>query len=90
MKAMFVWTEGKKFVSKSYDNVLDTDYEIVGYTENCTEQRNKGILCHRAELDNQPIFKNFVGPMWDYNCLRYETEEVYRIMSTQENNYEVL
>ena len=53
------------------------------YTEDLTEIRNNGCLCHREELDNQPIFDDYLSPMWDNSmqCLRYETAEVYDVLS---------
>ena len=56
--------------------------EIVNYTDDLTELRSKGILVHRKELDNQPIFKGYLSPMWDGDMLRYETYEIYKILST--------
>lgn len=29
----------------------------------------------RAELQDQPLLKGFVGPMWDGNAVRYENPE---------------
>lgn len=50
-------------------------------TEDNTAYRKRGITCHRAELDNQPVLEGLCGPMWDGDKLRYETWEVYRSMS---------
>lgn len=80
---------------------------IKGYSKDYSEQRAKGILCKRAELDNQPIIDGYMPPMYDgkryiingelkseWQCteaqkanndfvhvIRYETEEVYDMMS---------
>jgi len=69
---------------------------VIGYSEDLTELRNKGALVHRAELDNQPEFEGYLGPMWngtqkalnletheyeDFGVLRYETQAVYDMMS---------
>lgn len=54
---------------------------IVGRTEDLSEYRAKGAMCHRAELDNQPELKGFLGPMWDGGRLRYETQEAYDMYS---------
>ena len=43
---------------------------ITGYTNDLSELRAKGILCHRAELDNQPIIDGYLNPMYDGE--RYE------------------
>lgn len=76
MKTMFVGGKlnGMKF--KDVKEVLNI-LECVGYTEDLTEVRKMGDLVHREELDNQPIFKGYLGPMWDGDGLRYETQEVY-------------
>ena len=70
-----------KFVSKSgvqtFKSLDEIPYKVIGYSENNTEKRNKGMCVPRAELDNQPMFEGFVGPMWDGGVLRYETQEVY-------------
>ena len=38
---------------------------ITGYSEDLSHLRAKGVLCKRAELDNQPIVAGYYGPMWD-------------------------
>lgn len=71
----------------NYDNVNDLIEKAkelniqIGFTKDLSEIRNRGGLVQRAELDNKPIFKGYVGPMFDYDCLRYETRKVYDIMS---------
>ena len=35
----------------------------------------------RAILGNQPLLPDYVGPMWDGDGLRYESPQVYRLMS---------
>ena len=61
-----------------------------GMTEDLTEWRNHGACVHRAELDNQPTFDGYLGPMWNgtinvggatLGVLRYETQEVYDALS---------
>lgn len=61
-----------------------------GKTEDLTAMRNAGMLVHRVELDNQPKFHGYLGPMWngtheikgaEYAILRYETQEVYNALS---------
>ena len=61
-----------------------------GFSEDLTEQRKRGAWVHRAELDNQPTFNGYLGPMWDgtmningveHGVLRYETQEVYNMLS---------
>lgn len=53
-----------------------------GHTSNLSKERSEGKLVHRAELDDQPTVKNYIGPMYngyykDGILLRYETKEVY-------------
>lgn len=59
-------------------------------SEDLSALRARGALVHRAELDNQPEFDGYCGPMWDgerrwngERCavLRYETWEVYDMLS---------
>lgn len=80
---------------------------IKGYSADLSEKRAKGVLCKRAELDNQPIIDGYMPPMYDgkiylvngnlksewqctdeakancefFHVIRYETEEVYDMMS---------
>jgi hypothetical protein len=35
----------------------------------------------REELRGQPIINGYLDPMWDAGMLRYETQEVYDILS---------
>ena len=58
----------------------------IGKTENMEEIRKNGGTGHRKELDNQPIVKGYLGPMFDsidYGViyLRYETQRVYDMAS---------
>jgi hypothetical protein len=62
-------------------SVVDLYAEATGLTDDLTEVRENGGLCHRKELDNQPIIKGYIGPMWDGGRLRYETQEVYDMLS---------
>lgn len=79
-----------EFVGGSLSGKILTREEInkiaTGITENMEEQREKGVITHRKELDNQPIVKEYLGPMFekiDYGeiYLRYETQEVYVAIS---------
>lgn len=53
-----------------------------GVTPNYTKERALGYLVPRAELDDRPCVPGYLGPMWDGGCLRYETQEVYNLLST--------
>jgi len=52
-----------------------------------SEDRRKGRLVPREELDNRPKFGEYAGPMWDGErpggvaVLRYESWPVYEMMS---------
>lgn len=57
------------------------------YTKDRTQDRDERIqkgfpLTSRVELDLQPKLDGYIGPMWDGGKLRYETPEIYEIMST--------
>lgn len=57
-----------------------------GTTEDLTHIRQQGGTCHRKELDNQPLVNGYLSPMFshiDYGLiyLRYETQDVYNMMS---------
>lgn len=56
-------------------------FEVNGYLEDHTDLRERGICTHCKELDNQPRFKGWVGPMFDGGMLRYETQDVYDMLS---------
>lgn len=51
------------------------------FTEDLSEIRKRGGWVHRAELDNQPMVDGYLSPMWDGGMLRYETQEVYDLLS---------
>lgn len=52
-----------------------------GKTENMSEYRARGCCVHRAELDDQPTVEGYCGPMWDRGMLRYESWDVYEMLS---------
>ena len=79
MKAIFV---GGKLNGKMMDvEEVKKNYWNGELSEDCSELRAKGILCHRAELDNQPMVDGYLSPMWDGDKLRYETFAVYDMLS---------
>lgn len=77
MKMQFV-QRGK---TEYFNSPEEVPYELTGYSEDLSESRAKGHCVHRAELDNQPKYKDWCGPMWDGGMLRYETWEVYDMLS---------
>lgn len=80
MKAIFV---GGRYNGMEIDaaQVIELPEFSGQYTADLTEERARGSWVHRAELDLQPIVFGYVGPMWDGGKLRYETQEVYDMMS---------
>ena len=51
------------------------------FTQDCSKIREMGFICHRKELDRQPLINGYLGPMWNGNSLRYESPEAYRALS---------
>lgn len=79
MRAVFV---GGKYHGQLLEmDVVEHLEDVYGRTADWTAERMAGMLVHRAELDNQPKVKGYAGPMWDGDRLRYESSEVYRMMS---------
>lgn len=74
-----------KFVTKNgveiYKAFDEVPYKIRGYETDLSELREKGCCVHRAELDNRPKYEGFLGPMWDGGDFRYETQEIYDMLS---------
>lgn len=65
-----------------------TEVECISYgtAEDLTNIRQESGTCHRKKLDNQPLVKGYLSPMFshiDYGIiyLQYETQEVYNTMS---------
>ena len=82
-----------KFVGGPKEGIMTYVDALVccdGKSEDYTEWRNHGAIVPREELDNQPTFNGYIGPMWDgtvkikgveHGVLRYETQEVYDLLS---------
>ena len=49
-------------------------------SEDLSEIRRNGGFVHRPELDCQPMFDEYLSPMWDGGMLRYETQQIYDMM----------
>lgn len=77
MKAEFV---GGRYDGRVMD-VSEVEKFCTGHTEDLSAVRARGGLVHMAELDNQPTVEGYCGPMWDGGKLRYETWEVYEMLS---------
>lgn len=71
-------SKGKVEIFKTFDEV---PYKIRGYETDLSKERALGYLVHREELDNRPKYEGFLGPMWDGGDFRYETEEIYDLLS---------
>lgn len=78
MKAKICTTKGSRIIEVED---IAKEYKVVGVTEDLSEIRAKGGMVCRAELDNQPIIEGFYEPMWDGGMLRYETPELYNLLS---------
>lgn len=83
MEIIFVSIDEKGYAKcETYDSFSEVPYEVSGYTEDLSEVRARGACVHRAELDNQPEYKGWLGPMWDGGRIRYENQKAYDIFST--------
>ena len=79
MKAIFVG--GKLNGTVTTTEEIKAKYWNGKLTENLSEVRARGGLVHREELDNQPMVDGYLSPMWDGDGIRYETYEVYDMLS---------
>lgn len=85
-----------EFVGGKLHGQTITDYNTAvaisnGKSEDLSEVRKVNrYAVHRVELDNQPTFDGYYGPMWGgerdingehYAVLRYETPEIYDMLS---------
>lgn len=61
------------YVNGMWNGLTSEDYSA--------HRANGAIGVPRAELDNQPKVGGYLGPMWDGDGLRYETQEVYDMLS---------
>lgn len=57
-----------------------------GVTDNIQKARNEELTANKKESNNQPIVKGYLGPIFekiDYGkiYLRYETQEIYNMLS---------
>ena len=77
MKAIFV---GGKYNRQVMD-VEDVRKISNGTSRDWSRARKAGALGPRAELDNQPTVDGYLGPFWDGDKLRYETQAVYDALS---------
>ena len=81
LKALFISEDLDGPLELTIDEAKQT-FKIKGYTEDLSEIRKKGYICHCELLDNQPQFEGFCGPMkQDDNTLRYESYQMYNLLS---------
>lgn len=78
MKIQFV-SMGKP--TEYYDSFEEVPYQIVGFKENLSELRAEGACVHNELLDDIPQYKGWAGPMLDGGMYRYESWEVYDMLS---------
>ena len=71
---------------QSFNSFVNVPYTVKGYTDDLSEDRKKGALVHRQELDSRPLYAGYLGPMFNgYTTengekilnLRYETQQAY-------------
>lgn len=79
MKAIFVG--GKLNGTVTTTEEIKAKYWNGKLTEDLSEVRARGGLVHREELDNQPMVDGYLSPMWDGDGIRYESPEVYDMLS---------
>lgn len=80
MKAIFV---GGKLngLEMDLEEIMNSGLWNGKVRPNYSELRRKGACVPRKELDNQPLVDGYLSPMWDGGMLRYETQEVYDMLS---------
>lgn len=78
MKCVFV---GGKYNGLEVDLTTVEKLDVIGRTPDYSKERENGCCVPRKELDNMPIIDGYLSPMWDYGKLRYETWEVYELLS---------
>ena len=79
MKALFV---GGQYNGKIVD--VEEIYKTMWngkLTMDWSEERKNGGCVPREELDRQPKVDGYLSPMWDSGMLRYETQDVYNMLS---------
>ncbi len=75
------------FVGGIHDGKYMTEWQIEQelcngkHSADLSEVRARGGCVHHAVLDNNPLVDGYLSPMWDGGMLRYETQEVYDMLS---------
>lgn len=86
-----------EFVGGRYNGMVMQKESVVAIgngrlSRDWSPERSAGGWVPRKELDNQPLVDGYLSPMWDgtredqasgetYAVLRYETQEVYDMLS---------
>lgn len=76
MLAKLVSMQGVEIV-----DVSELAKQAIAYTPSYAQYRARGCVAPREELDCRPIIVGYLSPMWDGDMLRYETPEVYDLLS---------
>ena len=74
------------FVSGKYHGLYMAHKELVSkgngtFTPRWSAMKYHNDLLVNLDLEDQPMIGGYLSPMWDGGYLRYETQEVYDIMS---------
>lgn len=80
MKAIFIHENLEDPVEMTIEEAKKV-FKQNGTSVDYSRERKNGVIVPREELDNQPTFEGFVGPMWDGDKLRYESYKTYEMMS---------
>lgn len=51
------------------------------HSADLSRERDAGGCVHHAVLDNCPMVDGYLSPMWDGGELRYESPDVYEVLS---------
>lgn len=82
--------DGKANKSYTKEELLHSGM-VTGESKNYTLERAMGLCVPRAELDEQPVLLDFLGPMYggtrlindvEHVVIRYETQKVYDMLSS--------
>lgn len=78
MKAIFVSTKGT--IEGTLETMNLDHLTITGYVKK-RFSKNLNCMIPREELIGKPKFKEFLGPFWDGDRIRYEDPETYNQLS---------
>lgn len=74
-----------RFVGGKYNGQILPVESVWGFasgkTPDYSAARAARYVAPRAELDNMPRVPGYCGPMWDGDAIRYESPEVYDLLS---------